>query len=319
MSERSPQKIKKLRKQADRLRFFSRSSLYIARTIALIFLGVMLCVLAFVSCARLANLYILVNEGMALRIECVLQDGPREELDSYFTGDCIASDGRLYDATYQPYTVTSYNYILEFSHIRVWPWLSDLSVDVLEQADRIVGTANSNAVDPDSDPPPWTPIRYRLTVSKVNGSWRISNITTLTVDPKIDPLPGALEFLNELRSMTQAVIISDTFTEFAMPLMKKLGWPTLFCNSLIVAPDGEIIGHKMRVENSKYSTVKALQSIGFETIGIGDSYNDLAMIQAGKDGFLFRTTDQIRKDHPELPVFDEYDDLLAAIKKVIGA
>ena len=136
---------------------------------------------------------------------------------------------------------------------------------------------------------------------------------------KIDPLPGALEFLNELRSMTQAVIISDTFTEFAMPLMKKLGWPTLFCNSLIVAPDGEIIGHKMRVENSKYSTVKALQSIGFETIGIGDSYNDLAMIQAGKDGFLFRTTDQIRKDHPELPVFDEYDDLLAAIKKVIGA
>ena len=177
MSERSPQKIKKLRKQADRLRFFSRSSLYIARTIALIFLGVMLCVLAFVSCARLANLYILVNEGMALRIECVLQDGPREELDSYFTSDCIASDGRLYDATYQPYTVTSYNYMLEISHIRVWPWLSDLSVDVLEQADRIVGTANSNA------------IRYRLTVSKVNGSWRISNITTLTVDPKIDPLP----------------------------------------------------------------------------------------------------------------------------------
>ena len=158
-------------------------------TIALIFLGVMLCVLAFVSCARLANLYILVNEGMALRIECVLQDGPREELDSYFTSDCIASDGRLYDATYQPYTVTSYNYMLEFSHIRVWPWLSDLSVDVLEQADRIKGTANSNAVDPDSDPPPWTPIRYRLTVSKVNGSWRISNITTLTVDPKIDPLP----------------------------------------------------------------------------------------------------------------------------------
>lgn len=136
---------------------------------------------------------------------------------------------------------------------------------------------------------------------------------------KIDPLPGALEFLNELRSITQAVIISDTFTEFAMPLMKKLGWPTLFCNSLIVAPDGEIIGHKMRVENSKYSTVKALQSIGFETIGIGDSFNDLAMIKAGKDGFLFRTTEQIKKDYPELPVFDEYDDLLAAIKKVIGA
>lgn len=135
---------------------------------------------------------------------------------------------------------------------------------------------------------------------------------------KIDPLPGAVEFLDELRSITQAVIISDTFTQFAKPLMKKLGWPTLFCNSLIVAPDGEITGHKMRVENSKYSTVKALQSVGFETIGIGDSYNDLAMIKAGKDGFLFRTTDQIRKDHPELTAFEEYDDLMAAIRKVIG-
>ncbi len=135
---------------------------------------------------------------------------------------------------------------------------------------------------------------------------------------KIDPLPGAVEFLDELRSITQAVIISDTFTQFAKPLMKKLGWPTLFCNSLIVAPDGEITGHKMRVENSKYSTVKALQSVGFETIGIGDSYNDLAMIKAGKDGFLFRTTDQIRKDHPELTAFEEYDDLMAAIRKAIG-
>ncbi len=135
---------------------------------------------------------------------------------------------------------------------------------------------------------------------------------------KIDPLPGAVEFLDELRSITQAVIISDTFTQFAKPLMKKLGWPTLFCNSLIVAPDGEITGHKMRVENSKYATVKALQSVGFETIGIGDSYNDLAMIKAGKDGFLFRTTDQIRKDHPELTAFEEYDDLMAAIRKAIG-
>lgn len=135
---------------------------------------------------------------------------------------------------------------------------------------------------------------------------------------KIDPLPGAVEFLDELKSITQAVIISDTFTQFAKPLMKKLGWPTLFCNSLIVAPDGEITGHKMRVENSKYSTVKALQSVGFETIGIGDSYNDLAMIKAGKDGFLFRTTDQIRKDHPELTAFEEYDDLMAAIRKAIG-
>lgn len=136
---------------------------------------------------------------------------------------------------------------------------------------------------------------------------------------KIDPLPGAVEFLDELRSMTQAIIISDTFTQFAKPLMKKLGWPTLFCNSLIVSPQGEIIGHKMRVENSKYSTVKALQSVGFETIGVGDSFNDLAMIQAGKDGFLFRTTDQIRRDYPDLPAFEEYDDLLAAIKKAIGA
>lgn len=189
MPERSPQKIKKLREHAQRLRFFSRSSIYIARTIALVFLGVTLCVLSFVFCARLANLYILVNEGMALRIECILQDGPREELDNYFTAECIAADGRLYDATYQPYTVSSYNYMLDFSRIRVWPWLGDLTVDVLEQADHIVGTANSNAVDPDSAPPPWTPIRYRLTASKVKGSWRISAIATLTVDPKIDPLP----------------------------------------------------------------------------------------------------------------------------------
>ena len=189
MSERSPQKIKKLREQADRLRFFSRSSLYIARTIVLVFCGVMLCLLAFISCARLANLYILVNEGMSLRIECILQDGPREELDNYFTAECIASDGRLQDTTYQPYTVSSYNYVLDFSHIRVWPWLKTMSVDVLEQADRITGSANSNAVDPHSAPPAWTPIRYRLTASKVKGSWRISAIATLTVDPKIDPLP----------------------------------------------------------------------------------------------------------------------------------
>ncbi|MBR3135845.1 MAG: hypothetical protein IKG32_02390 [Clostridia bacterium] len=189
MSERSPQKIKKLREQADRLRFFSRSSLYIARTIVLVFCGVMLCLLSFISCARLANLYILVNEGMSLRIECILQDGPKEELDNYFTAECIASDGRLQDTTYQPYTVSSYNYVLDFSHIRVWPWLNTMSVDVLEQADRITGSANSNAVDPDSAPPAWTPIRYRLSIRKVKGSWRIDAITTLTVDPKIDPLP----------------------------------------------------------------------------------------------------------------------------------
>ena len=135
---------------------------------------------------------------------------------------------------------------------------------------------------------------------------------------KIDPLPGAKEFLDELRSIAQVVIISDTFTEFAMPLMKKLGWPTLFCNSLEVAADGEITGYKMRVENSKLSTVKALQSVGFETIAAGDSFNDLGMIQAGKAGFLFRSTEQIIKDHPELPAFEEYEDFLAAIKNVLA-
>lgn len=133
----------------------------------------------------------------------------------------------------------------------------------------------------------------------------------------IDPLPGAKKFLDELRSITQVVIISDTFTEFAKPLMKKLGWPTIFCNSLEVGEDGEITGYKMRIENSKLSTVKALQSIGFETIAGGDSYNDLAMIQAGKAGFLFRSTEKIKADHPELPAYEEFDELLAAIKSVL--
>lgn len=131
----------------------------------------------------------------------------------------------------------------------------------------------------------------------------------------IDPMEGAREFLDELRSLTQVIIISDTFQEFATPLMKKLGWPTIFCNSLEVADNGEITGFKMRIENSKLSTVKALQSIGFETIASGDSYNDLAMIKAGKAGFLFRSTEQIIKDNPELEAFETYDELLAAIKK----
>ena len=134
----------------------------------------------------------------------------------------------------------------------------------------------------------------------------------------IDPLPGAREFLDELRQQTQVIILSDTFTQFATPLIKKLGWPTLFCNSLEVAKDGTITGFKMRIENSKLSTVKALQSIGFDTIAAGDSYNDLAMIQASKAGFLFRTTEKIRADHPELPAFEEFDDFLAAIKKVLA-
>ncbi len=134
---------------------------------------------------------------------------------------------------------------------------------------------------------------------------------------KIDPLPGAKEFLDELRSITQAVIISDTFEQFATPLMKKLGWPTLFCNTLEVAESGEITGYKMRCEKSKLTTVQALQSAGYETIALGDSFNDLAMIQAGTNGFLFRTTDQIRADHPDIPAFEEYKDLLAAIKEVL--
>lgn len=134
---------------------------------------------------------------------------------------------------------------------------------------------------------------------------------------KIDPMPGAKEFLDELRSICQVIIISDTFTQFAAPLMKKLGMPTIFCNTLEVADNGEITGFKMRCEQSKLTTVKALQSIGYETIASGDSYNDLAMIQASKEGFLFRTTDQIKKDYPDLPAFEEYDELLAAIKKAL--
>lgn len=134
---------------------------------------------------------------------------------------------------------------------------------------------------------------------------------------KIDPLPGAKEFFDELRSITQAIIISDTFEQFATPLMKKLAWPTLFCNTLEVGPDGMITGYKMRCEKSKLTTVKALQSVGFNTIAAGDSFNDLAMIQAGKNGFLFRTTDAIKADHPNIPAFTEYSELLSAIKDVL--
>ena len=134
---------------------------------------------------------------------------------------------------------------------------------------------------------------------------------------KIDPLPGAKEFMDELRSFTQVIIISDTFTQFATPLMKKLGWPTIFCNSLEVADNGEITGFKMRIEQSKLATVKALQSIGYDTIASGDSYNDLAMIQASKAGFLFRSTDKIKADYPQLPAFETYDELMDAIKKAM--
>ncbi len=133
----------------------------------------------------------------------------------------------------------------------------------------------------------------------------------------IDPMPGAKEFLDALREETQVLILSDTFTQFASPLMKKLGWPTIFCNTLEVAPDGTVTGYKMRVAQSKLSTVKALQSVGFETIAAGDSFNDLAMIQASKAGFLFRSTEQIKKDHPELHAFESYDDLLSAIRAAL--
>ena len=134
---------------------------------------------------------------------------------------------------------------------------------------------------------------------------------------KIDPMPGAKEFLDELRSITQVIIISDTFTQFASPLMEKLGWPTIFCNSLEVAETGEITGFKMRCEQSKLTTVKALQSIGYDTIASGDSHNDLGMIQASKAGFLFRSTDAIKKEYPELPASEEYSELLVAIKEAL--
>ncbi len=134
---------------------------------------------------------------------------------------------------------------------------------------------------------------------------------------KIDPMPGAKQFLDELRSLTQVIIISDTFTQFATPLMKKLGWPTIFCNTLQVAANGEITGFKMRIENSKLSTVKALQSVGFQTIASGDSFNDLGMIKASKAGFLFRSTDAIKAANPDLPAFETYDELFDAIKKAL--
>jgi len=157
-------------------------------------------------------------------------------------------------------------------------------------------------------------MKWRLGILKEHGLGLKEIQETIA---KIDPMPGAKEFLDELRSMTQVIIISDTFTQFAGPLMKKLGWPTIFCNSLEVAEDGEITGFKMRIENSKLTTVKALQSIGYETIASGDSHNDLGMIKASKAGFLFRSTDEIKKEYPELPAFETYDELMAAIKEAL--
>ena len=157
-------------------------------------------------------------------------------------------------------------------------------------------------------------MKYRINILKEHGLGLKEIQETIA---KIDPMPGAKEFLDELRAMTQVIIISDTFTQFAGPLMKKLGYPTIFCNSLEVAEDGEITGFKMRIENSKLTTVKALQSIGYQTIASGDSHNDLGMIKASKAGFLFRSTEEIKKEYPELPAFETYDELMNAIKKAL--
>ena len=157
-------------------------------------------------------------------------------------------------------------------------------------------------------------MRWRLGILKEHGLGLKEIQDTIA---KIEPLPGAKKFLDELRTMTQVIIISDTFQEFARPLMEKLNWPTIFCNSLEVAENGEITGFKMRVAQSKLATVKALQSIGFETIASGDSYNDLGMIQASKAGFLFKSTDKIKADYPEIPAYEEFDELLAAIREAL--
>ena len=154
-------------------------------------------------------------------------------------------------------------------------------------------------------------MRYRLDILKEHHLGLKEIQATIA---KIDPLPGARAFLDKLREETQVIILSDTFEQFAQPLMRKLNWPTLFCNTLEVAPDGAITGYRMRCPQSKLTTVRALQSAGFQTIAAGDSHNDLGMIQASKAGFLFRSTDAIKAEHPELPAFDRFDDLLAAIR-----
>ncbi len=158
-------------------------------------------------------------------------------------------------------------------------------------------------------------MHYRLDILKEHGL-KLKDIQE--VISGIDPLPGAIDFLNKLREKTQVIILSDTFTQFAAPLMKKLGWPTLFCNTLKVSETGEITGYAMRIADSKRSTVKALQSVGFDVISAGDSYNDLRMIEISKAGFLFRSTEKIREDHPELPAFESFDELLSAILDSLG-
>ncbi len=157
-------------------------------------------------------------------------------------------------------------------------------------------------------------MRYRLGILKEHNLGLREIRETIA---GIDPMPGAKDFLDALREKTQAVILSDTFTQFASPLMKKLGWPTIFCNTLLVSPAGEITGYRLRTQKTKLTTVRAFQSIGYETVAVGDSFNDLEMIRAGKRGFLFRTTDAIRKANPDLPAFEEYGELLSAIEDVL--
>ena len=159
-------------------------------------------------------------------------------------------------------------------------------------------------------------MKYRIGILKEHG---LGLKEIQDVIATIDPMPGAKEFPDELRSFCQVIILSDTFTQFASPLMKKLGWPTIFCNSLVVNESGEVTDFKMRVENSKFTTVKALQSIGYDTIASGDSYNDLGMIKASKAGFLFKSPDKIKEDNPDLPAFETYDELLNAIKEVVNS
>lgn len=174
------------------------------------------------------------------------------------------------------------------------------------EASKIPELTRTTRDEPDYD----KLMRWRIGILKEHGLGLKEIQKTIET---IDPLPGAREFLDKLRERTQVIIISDTFTQFAKPLMKKLGWPTIFCNTLEVAPDGEITGFKMRIEQSKLATVKALQSIGFETVASGDSYNDLGMIQAGKAGFLFRSTEKIKADYPQIPAYETFDELYEAI------
>lgn len=157
-------------------------------------------------------------------------------------------------------------------------------------------------------------MRYRIDILREHGLGLKEIQETIS---RIDPIPGAKEFLDELRQITEVIVLSDTFTQFGQPLMKKLGWPTLFCNTLDVAEDGTITGHRMRCAHSKLTTVKALQSCGFETIASGDSHNDLEMIQASKAGFLFKSTDAIKAEYPDIPAYEEYDELLEAIKAAL--